>query len=115
MAANPHTPEPWTFQGIGLNYDLTARASLTAAYVGVRIAKVFSANKPLGFGDSPPREIAEANARRIVAAINACAGISTEALEAVANAKGGRLNCLMDAAQEAGLQAYLADRIGPAR
>ena len=62
-----HTKEPWN----GKNIPLTASA---LERVGFYI--VFTNNPAT-------KDEAEANARRIVACVNACAGISTETLEAM--------------------------------
>lgn len=68
-----HTPEPWT-TGPGLWPPLLIGSLEKAAGVVVGVL-----NADTGVGEDADR--AEANARRIVAAINFCAGRSTEWLE----------------------------------
>ena len=70
-----HTPEPWSVpqpivDGAGLPFAPVFATTL--------IAKVYST----AFGDT---EQATANARRIVACVNACAGIETYVLELMAD------------------------------
>lgn len=72
MTTEPkHTPEPW--QAIG------SRADRAIISDGRSIARVWGAIQP---DDRPPHDQADANAARIVACVNACAGIPTEELEA---------------------------------
>lgn len=62
-----HTKEPWN----GKNIPLTASALERAGFYIV-------------FTNNPAtKDEAEANARRIVASVNACAGIPTDVLEAM--------------------------------
>jgi hypothetical protein len=70
----PHTPEPWLLDGfIIVNPNASLRKGRHDA-IGGAIAEV------RGWGNATPEE-QRANARRIVAAVNACWGIATEALE----------------------------------
>ena len=69
-----HTPEPWTaFDTLIFNPKGRLMKDRTD-YIGGQIAKVGG----LGVGNDAQLK---GNARRIVAAINACEGIGTEALE----------------------------------
>jgi hypothetical protein len=75
-----HTKEPWT----ATNFSFKSKGW----------DDPFPVIQIKGAGDVPiiamaPEEIDQANARRIVACVNACAGIDTEKLEQVA--KGERL------------------------
>lgn len=68
-----HTPEPWTIgksSGGAKNHAICADWRI--------IAHVNGNGYPAGIGWSPE---SEADALRIVACVNACKGISTEALE----------------------------------
>ena len=80
-----HTKEPWQVPHLARDDTSCNCAHIFAAdYLG-GIAEVYVDNgKPVSDGgnDCPPLEEAKANARRIVACVNACAGISTEQLEA---------------------------------
>lgn len=74
QATEAHTPEPWRWMP-----NLHAYGPLKGAYIDdvagtARVADVLS---HAGVG----QQRCEANARRIVACVNACATISTEALE----------------------------------
>lgn len=63
-----HTPEPWTYCGGGFSYVEDAKSEFV----------ICSMRHPQGqFWLNH-----EANARRIIACVNACKGIGTEALEA---------------------------------
>lgn len=64
-----HTPEPWSCGG-GIPTNIWSEASR-----GIRIART-------DFDGDEQHPEAIANARRIVACVNACAGIETESLEA---------------------------------
>lgn len=70
MSDMKHTPEPWEFHAQG---DADEWCLLTAG--GKRWVIAFRQNGELLDVEQ------EANARRIVACVNACAGINTEALE----------------------------------
>jgi hypothetical protein len=72
-----HTPEPWSYIGHG-----TQTISSGANYVA-SIARYNADTKEIW--------VNEADGKRIVAAVNACAGIPTEALEAGAIASGLQL------------------------
>jgi len=76
MTTEPkHTPEPWYAE------EQEARAHIFAKHIGMdcHVAKCFGPN-PADVHEV--FEIARANAARIVACVNACAGIPTEQLEA---------------------------------
>lgn len=65
VSARNHSPEPWTLAKSGVSVDAGS----------VRIRQEPGA----------PREELAANARRLAACVNACAGISTEDLEKAAS------------------------------
>ena len=69
MSENKHTPEPWFSQ-----YDDNGFYEIGSESVSLRLAFTY------GEGDTD-----EANARRITACVNACAGIDTELLEIIAD------------------------------
>ena len=69
--AEPHTPEPW---GYSYRYSGTESAVFHAG----------DPNAPLSIAETC-NKAHHANARRIVACINACAGMSTEQLEELDN------------------------------
>ena len=75
MSTMEHTPEPWKLNYLGS----------CAAGVGIETEddEVVSVTCSSCQGDD--ERLSAANARRIVACVNACAGISTEALECRAN------------------------------
>lgn len=75
---NKHTPEPWTLNGKSIKRDYR-QIGLTAD-AGETIASVMGGNTS-GPHFVQSDDECEANARRIVACVNACAGISTENLE----------------------------------
>jgi hypothetical protein len=64
-----HTPEPWTFNHTAIVQDSQ----------GIILADCEMVAAPERDAPAPGQEVA--NARRICAAVNACKGISTEALE----------------------------------
>jgi hypothetical protein len=70
--ATMHTPEPWEHNDNGLIYGQCSEEDEEAPYV-CDVIEV----PALGM----PSPVEEANARRIVATVNACQGIPTEALE----------------------------------
>jgi hypothetical protein len=70
-----HTPEPWEHGDNGLIYGQCAEDDVEAPFV----CDVIEDSAMQALGMLSPVE--EANARRICAAVNACEGISTEALE----------------------------------
>lgn len=72
MTAQKHTPEPWHAPGIGEVCDESGRC------IGIMIDcnPVEEELRP-----DPELEEGDANARRIVACVNACAGIDTAHLE----------------------------------
>lgn len=74
MSENKHTPEPWRIELV--NHALGD----TGDYEGVVEIRAGDAKRPMIeiWSDS---DEAEANARRIVACVNACAGSQTDALE----------------------------------
>jgi hypothetical protein len=73
--AAAHTPEPWEHADNGLIYGQCGEGDDEAPFV----ADVIEDSAMQALGMLPPVEAA--NARRICAAINACEGLSTEALE----------------------------------
>jgi hypothetical protein len=82
-----HTPEPWHFE---TQYDITTISSPDPTGenpYGTYIAEIDGQD----VGRYTPTEQHEANARRICAAVNACQGIPTEALES------GLIACLASA------------------
>ena len=83
-----HTPEPWHIDKYGSLYTPSGQLLLG----GVMTPMTAGAN----------RDTANANARRIVAAVNACAGLPTESLEKVPHRNGGPgfLNIAAEALQE---------------
>jgi hypothetical protein len=62
--AHKHTKEPWIVAGTALDIRTEDNQATIAS---------------IDWGDDP--EVTEANARRIVACVNACRGLSTESLE----------------------------------
>lgn len=75
-----HTPEPWKSKGfnIGMGYDLSVEI---VGPKGRLVARFVSPTPP------PPNfksEPFEDNIRRLLACVNACRGVPTEALEAFA-------------------------------
>jgi hypothetical protein len=75
MKNTKHTPGPWEHGNNGLIYGQYAEDDVEAPFV----CDVIEDSAMQALGILSPVE--EANARRICAAINACEGISTEALE----------------------------------
>jgi hypothetical protein len=93
MSADKHTAEPWLAKDSELT---TAILNGTGTFA---IAGTYSfIGKAARESGKPDRDVRRANARRIVAAINACAGICTEALEEAAGFTDPwhRLGCLRD-------------------
>src|SRR5262245_3648148 len=78
--ATAHSPEPWHFEP--LQADKGGSIAICNRQQGM-----LAVIPPLNEDDEPDEATAkrdpcdEANARRIVAAVNACEGVSTEALE----------------------------------
>jgi hypothetical protein len=81
MTTSKHSPARWTY---GYN-PYTVQSDSSPLGVGAEIPayEIFDAdsNKVFDTNEDSPAELQEANARRICAAVNACAAISTEALE----------------------------------
>lgn len=75
MGNQQHTPEPWRVRTIGDDCFITA-----ATEPGMAYGPEIMGDDYTGYGDA---ERKKADARRIVACVNACAGISTENLEAL--------------------------------
>jgi hypothetical protein len=75
ISASLHTPEPWEHHDNGLIYGQCGEDDVEAPFV----CDVIEDSAMQALGMLSPVE--EANARRICAAVNACKGISTEALE----------------------------------
>lgn len=67
MSTTKHTPGPWAVNPVQLNQVATADAAFEVAMATVL----------------HPAEVTIANARRIVACVNACEGVRTEVLEDV--------------------------------
>ena len=87
-----HTPEPWAIHPTNPSApnDLVIHVPGNSPVPYHRyIARIFhpESSVPGTTSLAPPPEIAEANARRVVACVNACAGIATEDLEAIAQQK----------------------------
>lgn len=76
MSAIKHTPGPWEYFDGGLN----GFAILPANNKGPRLAHVYYGK--MADGKCEGYESAEANARRIVACVNYCEGVSTAEIEA---------------------------------
>lgn len=76
----PHSPEPWDADG-------------RLVFAGTKLVARCSECHPARY-ETPQHWTQEANARRIAAAVNACAGIPTEQLES------GAIRTLVDAARE---------------
>lgn len=77
-----HTPEPWSAIEIKDPYDRDFVAIGTAGYAIARLLLPIYRNKTIDGSDDVISQQQWANARRIVACVNACKGIATEALEA---------------------------------
>lgn len=71
-----HTKEPWR---VGQFHSVLGKISETEIFDSEIFADVIASTRT-----APMHPEAKANARRIVACVNACAGIETEKLEAVA-------------------------------
>jgi len=77
-----HTPEPWRLEkGRWANEGRTFIKSDRNGMFKPFAAETTYAVAEDSHGSNKCHDAAEANARRIVACVNACAGISTEALE----------------------------------
>lgn len=74
---NQHTPEPWATTQDG-GYLVHANDAAPATPIPLVTPFVYPANRDKFGGPTP---LAFANARRIVACVNACKGIPTAALE----------------------------------
>lgn len=84
-----HTQEPWSVEDRGANcmfvvadVDVSASATQEQRDYYRSIATITQRDPHPRLGGGIDREVTIANARRIVACVNACAGISTEQLEA---------------------------------
>src|SRR5690349_9702029 len=69
----PHTPEPWNY-----DMDFIVASDPTGQHPDIYIAEIAHSDDE---GRIAPYDQHQANSSRIVAAVNACAGIPTEALE----------------------------------
>jgi hypothetical protein len=81
MTAPKHSPARWTY---GYNpYTVQSDSSPLGAGTEIPAYEIFDAdsNKVFDTNEDAPADLQEANARRSCAAVNACAAISTEALE----------------------------------
>lgn len=76
MSENKHTPEPWIYQEDSDAYTHIIRQKADQRMI-------------IAYGPQSSKGNVEHNIRRIVACVNACAGISTEALEAEGSAVMG--------------------------
>lgn len=68
MSENKHTPEPWIYQEDSDAYTHIIRQKADQRMI-------------IAYGPQSSKGNVEHNIRRIVACVNACAGINTEALE----------------------------------
>lgn len=73
-----HTQEPWIYEMDRSVSHIFSPDSTGDNPYGTYIAEIANGED---VGEFSPYEVHEANARRIVAAVNACEGISTPALE----------------------------------
>ncbi len=80
MTEQKHTPEPWRIE------PATKKGNWRIVGANGQVVSIFSGSFDM------------ANARRIVAAVNACAGIDTEDLERHYNAGGGIDSAMEEAA-----------------
>jgi hypothetical protein len=74
-----HTPEPWHYDKSWLVDYIIAHDPTGQEPYGIYVAEIAHGDDVVG--RFATREQHEANGRRIVAAVNACQGISTEALQ----------------------------------
>lgn len=76
-----HSPEPWTFRPVA-ERDPHSRFDPLIGRAGGWVARLFCEGSSVRGLTSlaPPLEVAEANAERIVACVNACAGIPSSVL-----------------------------------
>lgn len=78
-----HTPEPWiSLEVKGLSWEHDFIAIGADDYAIARLLLPLYRNKNVDGSDDVISQRQWANARRIVACVNACKGIATEALEA---------------------------------
>lgn len=70
MSENKHTPEPWAYYD-----DRKSTGRIEIVGLGKTVSRIYLS--------VPDEDVA--NARRIVACVNACAGIDTELLEIIAD------------------------------
>lgn len=97
-----HTPGPWVLER-GAK-AIMVHAGRVPTVPQQPVAWVYLNQRIGGLSDGVSDEEARANARRIVAAVNACEGLSTAALEA------GAIGSLLEAVQTAiGLIDYAGD------
>ena len=100
MSGDKHTPEPWD---IGVSADNGLPCVDKVGSVFVEICECWG-----GVDDKEETEQSQANARRIVACINACAGIPTHELELAATRKTA-WNCLEELGESAHWHANKGD------
>lgn len=100
MSETKHSPEPWRR---GEEHETMVEIETHADRLVARVVHppFASSSRCQHFGRDPFCEM-DANARRIVACVNACAGIPTEALEARAlgNALGAAMSGLLAAVDD---------------
>ena len=73
-----HTKEPWV---IDTDTVSSYAAAIRVKWEGGQKTIAYVEGPGLSPGDDEKRSLGLANARRIVACVNACAGLSTEAIE----------------------------------
>jgi hypothetical protein len=78
MKEQKHTPEPWLIGAYNGRYEIVGEPES-----GEMIVRTIERRKDVG-----GLEVELANARRIVACVNACAGITSEELEWIARSGG---------------------------
>lgn len=89
MNMSEHTKEPWRLRGYDIDDDVTGDSFIYDGY-GDLVCIVQWAPDPQDNAE------AKANARRIVACVNACAGMPTEELEIIGDAGGLKCNQIAD-------------------
>lgn len=78
-----HSPEPWEYHPCLIGHESNRYNPIVKSLAGEGhyIARLFSEKAMTGLAsNAPPHEEADANAYRIVACVNACAGIPTDEL-----------------------------------
>lgn len=104
-----HTPEPWSFKPLTTKLD-------EEEICGFIIAEPENSDLPsaaiaaVRYQEHDGNDVSQANARRIVACVNACEGIPTEALEMTGSSKV--MASVIDLAQEALESGVLMELLG---